>query len=155
MPADIAHLRAVNVMGGGKLPMAGLCEPAGLEQVRTCIAPGNALFRSRPGQRRIKALLEERLATYAGEPVGVMVRTADEMTAVPAASPVRDESAQRTVAIFLDHPPPADAITTARGRRSQSLAPRGGRGKSTSRTGTGSRARSRSSPRPRRKACAP
>ena len=125
MPVYIALLRAVNVMGTGKLPMSSLvslCEDAGLEQVRTYIASGNAVFTSRLGEGRIKALLEERLAAHAGRPIGVMVRTAEEMAAVLAASPFRREAADKTVAIFLDRQPPADAIETARGRKAERLA---------------------------------
>ena len=125
MAAYIALLRAVNVMGTGKLPMSSLvrlCENSGFEQVRTYIASGNAVFSSRLGERRIKAALEERLAAYAGRAIGVMVRTAAEMAAVLAANPFHRDAPEKTVAIFLDHPPPADAVETARGRRSESLA---------------------------------
>ena len=125
MTAYVALLRAVNVMGTGKLPMSSLvrlCEESGFEQVRTYIASGNALFRSRLGERRIKATLEERLAAHAGRSIGVMVRTAEEMAAVLAANPFQRDAPEKTVAIFLDHPPPADTIEASRGRRSESLA---------------------------------
>lgn len=49
MPAYIALLRAVNVGGTGKLPMAELramCESIGLTHVRTYIASGNVVFRA-------------------------------------------------------------------------------------------------------------
>ncbi|HEX4025836.1 MAG TPA: DUF1697 domain-containing protein [Steroidobacteraceae bacterium] len=85
MPAYVALLRAVNVGGTGKLPMPAfvqLCEATGLESVRTYIASGNAVFTSRLKERRIKALLEQRLAAYAGKSVGVLVRTADALEAV-------------------------------------------------------------------------
>ena len=65
MAVYVALLRAVNVVGANKLPMptlVELCRDAGCERVRTYIASGNALFTSRLGERRIKALLEERLA---------------------------------------------------------------------------------------------
>lgn len=124
MAAYIALLRAVNVMGTGKLPMSSLlelCEGAGLRQARTYIASGNVVFTSRLAEHRIKALLEERLAAYAGRSIGVMVRTAEEMTAVLAQNPFAREAPQKTVAIFLDHPPPADALDAARGRKSERL----------------------------------
>lgn len=125
MAAYIALLRAVNVMGTGRLPMSTLvrlCEDSGFQQVRTYIASGNAVFRSRLGERRIKAALEERLAVLAGRSIGVMVRTAEEMAAVLSANPFPGDAPERTVAIFLDHPPPADAVEAARGRRSETLA---------------------------------
>lgn len=125
MPAYVALLRAVNVMGSGKLPMStlvGICEDSGFGQVRTYIASGNAVFKSRLGERRIKTLLEERLAAFTGRAIGVMVRSGDEMAAVLAANPFRRDASEKTVAIFLDHSPPADAIDTARGRKSERLA---------------------------------
>ena len=65
MTAYVALLRAVNVGGTGKLPMTTLvkmCEAAGFGEVRTYIASGNAIFNSRLKERKVKALLEERLA---------------------------------------------------------------------------------------------
>jgi uncharacterized protein (DUF1697 family) len=125
MSRYVALLRAVNVGGTGKLPMATLvtmCQAAGFEQVRTYIASGNAVFASRLRERKVKELLEERLAAYAGKPVGVLVRTAEEIAAVLAANPFRREPPRRTVAIFLDEPPAPGALAEARGRRSERLA---------------------------------
>ncbi|MGH8319203.1 MAG: DUF1697 domain-containing protein [Steroidobacteraceae bacterium] len=125
MTAYVALLRAVNVGGTGKLPMSTLvkmCESSGFEQVRTYIASGNVVFSSRLKERKVKALLEERLASYAGKPVGVLVRTAEEMAAVLAANPFRTALPNRTVAIFLDDPPPASALTEVRGRNAEKLA---------------------------------
>ena len=92
MGTHVALLRAVNVGGTGKLPMATLvkmCAELGFERARTYIASGNAVFSSRLRERKIKALLEERLADYAGKPVGVLVRSAEEMAAALAANPFR------------------------------------------------------------------
>lgn len=117
-------LRAVNV-GGTKLPMTALsamCEDAGFEQVRTYINSGNAVFRTRAGERRIKALLETRLASYAGRPVGVLVRSAGETASVLTRNPFRRHPTNRTVAIFPDDSPPADALEAARGRKAELLA---------------------------------
>jgi uncharacterized protein (DUF1697 family) len=125
MSRYVALLRAVNVGGTGKLPMATLvmmCQAAGFEQVRTCIASGNAVFASRLKERKVKELLEERLAAYAGKPVGVLVRTAEQIAAVLAANPFPREPPSRTVAIFLDEPPAPGALEEARGRRSERLA---------------------------------
>lgn len=125
MTTYVALLRAVNVGGTGKLPMATLvkmCEGLGFEQVRTYIASGNAVFSSRLRERKVKALLEESLAGYAGKPVGVLIRTAAEMAAVPAANPFRTEPPNRTVAIFLDEAPPPGALDAVRGKRSELLA---------------------------------
>lgn len=125
MTAYVALLRAVNVGGTGKLPMPTLvemCESAGFEEARTYIASGNAVFHSRLKERKIKALLEERLAAYAGKPVGVLVRTGEEMAAVLAANPFAKAPTSRTVAIFLERAPPARALDEVRGKRAEHLA---------------------------------
>lgn len=125
MTAYVALLRAVNVGGTGKLPMATLvkmCEACGFERVRTCIASGNAVFASTLKERKVKALLEERLAAHAGKPVGVLVRTAEEVAAVLEANPFRATPPNRTVAVFLDEAPGPNALEEVRGRRSERLA---------------------------------
>lgn len=118
----IALLRAVNVGGTGKLPMAELvtmCEACGFARVRTYIASGNVVFDFKGSASHVKALLEARLAAYAGKPVGVLVRTAAEMAAVLNGNPFPGAAPNRTVAIFLDAPPPADALAHATGRRKE------------------------------------
>src|SRR5262249_19060049 len=116
MPIYIALLRAVNVGGTGKLPMSDLkamCLDAGFTDVRTYIASGNVLFRSTLSEGKVKSTLEARLAAYAGKPVGVAVRTAAELAAVLKANPFPKAQPNRTVAIFLDAPPPKDALRAA------------------------------------------
>lgn len=113
MPAFVALLRAVNVGGTGKLPMADLlsmAESAGFQRVRTYIASGNLVFESPHSEKKVKGILEASLAAYAGKQVGVFVRTAEEMAAVLAVNPFPDEAPNRTVVIFLDEPPPADTL---------------------------------------------
>lgn len=120
-----ALLRAVNVGGTGKLPMtelAAMCEAAGFARVLTYIASGNVVFASALGEAEVKAALGARLAEYAGKPVGVLVRTADELAAVLAGNPFPDSPPNRTVAIFLDAPPPADALDHLRHRADERLA---------------------------------
>ncbi|GJG89133.1 hypothetical protein tb265_43140 [Gemmatimonadetes bacterium T265] len=125
MTAFVALLRAVNVGGTGKLPMAELaamCEAAGFARVRTYIASGNAVFASALDEAGVKAALEAQLGAYAGKPVGVLVRTAVEMAAVLAANPFPDAAPNGTVAIFLDAAPPADVLDHVRHRTSERLA---------------------------------
>jgi uncharacterized protein (DUF1697 family) len=115
----IALLRAVNVGGTGKLPMSDLrdlCQEAGLGSVRTYIASGNVVFASDATEPEIKALLEDRLRAYAGKPVGVLVRTAEELAAVLAVNPFRAASPSRTVAIFLDQPVHPEALAGITGQ---------------------------------------
>ena len=59
---------------------------------------------------------QDRIAfEYAGKPVGVLVRTAKEMQQVLAANPFEKLEPNRTVAVFLDEPPPKDALSTVTG----------------------------------------
>lgn len=104
MNSFVALLRAVNLGGTGKLPMAELkavCEDIGFHSVRTYIASGNVVFQSNKSEAQVKAALEEALAQYAGRPVGVLVRNADEMVGVLAQNPFPKMPGNRTVAIFL------------------------------------------------------
>ncbi len=121
----VALLRAVNVGGTGKLPMTELkamCEDAGFRSVRTYIASGNVLFESELSARRVKKELEDRLLTYAGKPVAVMVRTAREMAEVLASNPFPKSPPNRTMAIFLDAAPPADALKSISGQDDEDVA---------------------------------
>ena len=124
MTAYIALLRAVNVGGTGKLPMTDLkamCVAAGYSHVQTYIASGNVVFASKDKPAQIKAALEAKLKSYAGKPVGVVVRTAKEMTDVLAANPFPNAAPNRTLALFLDEPPPATALAEIRGRNDEEL----------------------------------
>lgn len=118
MTVYVALLRAVNVGGTGKLPMADLtsmCEAVGFLRVRTYIASGNVVFESAKSAAAVKAALEKRLAVYAGKPVGVAVRTAKEIAAVLKANPFPKAAPNRTIAIFLDEAPAKDALNLATG----------------------------------------
>jgi uncharacterized protein (DUF1697 family) len=124
MTIFIALLRAVNVGGTGKLPMNDLkavCETAGFVTVRTYIASGNVVFESGRSEAQVKATLETSLKAYAGKPVGVLVRTATEMAEVLAGNPFPDAAPNRTVAIFLDKPPPSDAVEHITGRNGEDI----------------------------------
>ena len=124
MAAFVALLRAVNVGGTGKLPMTELkamCEELGFGAVRTYIASGNVVFTSRKSESAIKAALEKRLHTYAGAPIGVLVRTAAEMAKILADNPFAKMAPNRTVAIFLDKAPPADTLAEIRGQMNEEV----------------------------------
>ncbi len=108
MTAYVALLRAVNVLGTGKLPMTDLksiCEASGFASVRTYIASGNVVFQSQKKEAQVKTTLEAALLAYGGKPMAAMVRSASEMAAVLAANPFADHRGDRTVAFFLDHAP--------------------------------------------------
>jgi uncharacterized protein (DUF1697 family) len=124
MPSYVALLRAVNVGGTGKLPMfelKAMCVAEGFGGVQTYIASGNVVFSADRTEAEVKATLERRLRDYAGKPVGVIVRTAEEMAGVLKANPFPDAPPNWTVAIFLDGAPPADALETLRNREDEAL----------------------------------
>jgi uncharacterized protein (DUF1697 family) len=122
--AFIALLRAVNVGGTGKLPMSELksmCEALGFAGVRTYIAGGNVVFTSRKSEPAVKKVLEAALESYAGKPVGVMVRTVAAMQAVLSENPFPKLAPNRTVAVFLDFPPPTDTLKGIKGRKDEQI----------------------------------
>ncbi len=124
MPRYVALLRAVNVGGTSKLPMADLraiCSDAGFTRVETYIASGNVVFECRAAPSGVKAELEARLLAYAGKPVSVAVRTAPEMAAILGANPFPGADPKFTYAIFLDHRPPRDALEHAVGQRDEEI----------------------------------
>jgi uncharacterized protein (DUF1697 family) len=124
MPRYVALLRAVNVGGTGKLPMTELkamCADAGFADVQTYIASGNVVFSSKLGAPKVKAALEKRLHAYACKPVGVAVRSADEIATVLKANPFPKAPPNTTVAIFLDEPPPKDALKDVKGQQDEQM----------------------------------
>lgn len=113
MTVFIALLRAVNVGGTGALPMSelrDLCEAAGFKGARTYIQSGNVVLESRSSEAKVKAALEKALAAKMGKPVGVIVRSAAEMTAVLAANPYPKGKPSHTYVMFFDEAPAAGAL---------------------------------------------
>jgi len=124
VPVYVALLRAVNVGGTGKLPMADLkamCVDAGFSCVRTYIASGNVVFTSGLKVDQARSRLEQRLNAFAGKPVGVIMRTAGEMAEVLKDNPFPKALPNRTVAIFFDRAPPADTLTSITGHKDEEL----------------------------------
>src|SRR5215468_5592627 len=102
MPRYIALLRAVNVGGTGKLPMADLksiCLDAGFTRVETYIASGNVVFESK----------------------GATSKVAAEMAAVLKANPFPKTEPKITYAIFLDQRPPRDALDHTTGQTDEEM----------------------------------
>lgn len=126
MTTCIALLRAVNVGGTGKLPMAqlrSLVEAAGFSQVRTYIASGNVVFSSGSTPAQAREAIESRLHAHFGRPVDVMLRTHAELAAVLAANPFPAMAPNRTLAIFLHDAPPPDLLQTVSGLAGEVLVP--------------------------------
>jgi uncharacterized protein (DUF1697 family) len=101
--------------------LKAMCIGAGFGQVETYIASGNVVFESKSSPKKVKSELEARLLAYTGISVGVVVRTASEMEAVLKANPFPKAAPNHTVAIFLDEPPPSDALAHAAGANEEEM----------------------------------
>jgi uncharacterized protein (DUF1697 family) len=124
MPAYIALLRALNLMGTRGLPMTELqtiCQDLGFQSVRTWIASGNVVLQSRKSESAVKSTLESALSKRMGRPVGVLVRTAPEIAAVLRANPFPKNHNSKVMAIFLDKPLAADAILNLKNQTKEEL----------------------------------
>jgi uncharacterized protein (DUF1697 family) len=117
MPTYIALLRAVNVGGTGKLPMADfrkLLSQLGFRNVETYIQSGNAVFDAPGSPASVTKSVSTALATFMGKPVPVLVRGRDDLSGVIAANPFAAEAeadGARVHVVFLSARPakPASA----------------------------------------------
>ena len=120
----IALLRAVNVGGTGKLPMADLkvlCAELGFSRIETYIASGNVVFDCDMAPANIQAQLEKRILAHAGKAVGAFIRTAAELRAILKRNPFADKDPKYTHSFFLHDKPPADALDDVRGRAAEEM----------------------------------
>jgi uncharacterized protein (DUF1697 family) len=106
-------LRAVNVGGNGKLPMADfrtLLANAKCTLVETYIQSGNAVVEAKCSAASLTKTVAAALAKYMGVPVPVLVRTRAELERVIAENPFAAEAAAdgaRVHAVFLSAGQPA------------------------------------------------
>jgi uncharacterized protein (DUF1697 family) len=124
MTTFICLLRAVNVGETGKLPMSDLkkmCEAAGFVRVRTYIASGNVIFESNKTEAQVQATMQCSLEAYAGKRVEVFVRTAAEMEAILKRNPFPKAAPNRTMAVFLNDPPPVNALENISGQNGEEV----------------------------------
>lgn len=111
MSLAVALLRGVNVGGHAKLPMAELrsaLSTLGFEGVHTYLQSGNVVLD--PGQLRHKELpkvLETAIADEFGLEVRVIVRAREELAAVAAGHPFRNQESDhsRLHVMFLEQKP--------------------------------------------------
>ncbi|NLH48918.1 MAG: DUF1697 domain-containing protein [Myxococcales bacterium] len=128
MQTFIALLRAINVGGTGKLPMADLvriCETAGFSDVKTYIQSGNVVFKSDLEAGAIQALIEDALAKKVGKPVGVQIRRAADFDRLLAENPFKKAPPNQVIVMFFDEPPPKDALAEIRSPGGEELQLRG------------------------------
>ena len=113
----VAMLRAVNVAGTGKLPMAQLKaigEVCGFSNVRTFIASGNLLFDSDLAEAEAAHRIGGAVEAFFGKRVPLFVRSAAEMAEVAAGNPFTDDKSSRVMAHFIAEPPTAAMLAEAR-----------------------------------------
>ena len=125
MTGYAAFLRAVNVGGTGKLPMADLrdlCAKAGFGDVKTYIASGNVALSFDGPEAAVKDRLEAALQDYAGKPVAVLVRTGAQLAAIIDANPYSDQAGNQVIAMLLDAPPDPAMLDAPKGLRDEQLA---------------------------------
>jgi uncharacterized protein (DUF1697 family) len=114
--AYVALLRAVNVSGTGKLPMAQLKrmgEACGFGAVRTFIASGNLLFNSDLAEEPVRLRLAQAIEAYFRRPVPVFVRSAADMAELAAGNPFTDDKPSRVMAHVIDEPPTLAMLAAA------------------------------------------
>ncbi|WP_338501280.1 DUF1697 domain-containing protein [Sphingomonas kaistensis] len=117
MTAYVALLRAVNVSGTGKLPMADLKrmgEECGFANVRTFIASGNLLFTSDLGEQQVQTRIAAKVADFFGRAIPVFVRSASEMADLAAQNPFTDDKGSRVMAHVIDATPTQAMLDDAR-----------------------------------------
>jgi uncharacterized protein (DUF1697 family) len=113
MPVHIAFLRAINVGGSGKLPMAELkaiCEGLGFADVRTYIQSGNVLFRSDDDIATVERTLDEALGKVLGKNPGVTIRSRADLDAIIANVPFPDAQPNYLLVSFLPEAAADDAL---------------------------------------------
>lgn len=93
-----------------------IAQAISLTDVRTYIQSGNLVASTAEHPAAVKAALEDRLTAYAGRPVGVSIRTADEMRAVLDANPFPQADPSKVGVLFLDAAPSLGTRESARGR---------------------------------------
>lgn len=109
-------LRAVNVGGGGKLPMAGLkavLAELGYDQPETLLASGNAIIGTDEAPATVERRVEAALATTFGLKTQVVVVDAAYLARVIAGDPFEAFSKAHPswyLAMFLDGEPSAAGI---------------------------------------------
>ncbi len=123
MPIRIALLRSV-VIDGRRLTgeqARGLAETVGATDVRSVIATGNLLFRSRKTPATLTRELEAACARLHGKPTEIIVKTAAEWRALLKANPFPDRattSPARVLVWAMRDPLPDSGLDQLRRRAS-------------------------------------
>lgn len=107
MVTHVLLLRAVNVGGKNKVPMADLraaLENASFSDVRTYIQSGNIIAQSRRGADSAAKLVRKVIRTTFGHDIDVIVRSPDELRSIVDACPYPAENPKQVGVVFLAGP---------------------------------------------------
>lgn len=102
-----------------------MCTDAGFENPRTYIASGNLVFESGKAQKDVCAILEQKLADYAGKPVGVIMRSAENLKDILENNPFPEAPGNKVIALLLNTQAPENAEESAQNRTNEVIIPSG------------------------------
>jgi uncharacterized protein (DUF1697 family) len=120
-----AFLRAVNVGGTGKLPMAelrALAGDLGFGNARTHLASGNLVFETDLAPPEAGNRLDAALGQRMGKRPGVMLRDKAALDALLDGLPFADAPGSRVLILFLDRDATAEDIAAPRNHAGEDLA---------------------------------
>lgn len=119
MDTFIALLRAINVNGRNRVPMAELramAERLGHRQVVTYIQSGNLILASADPPAAIRSGLEAAIRATFGHEVAVALRRPEEVRAVLEGCPYRPGDGEVVYVAFAARAPAAEALAALPGR---------------------------------------
>ena len=128
MATHVALLRAVNVGGTGKLPMAelrALCADLGFTDPVTYIQSGNVVFEAAGARAAVKGALEAALSARLGKRAQVFLRSPKQLAGVLADNPFPDADPKRVLVFFLDRALPKGALEAVVGPDGEALVAKG------------------------------
>jgi uncharacterized protein (DUF1697 family) len=109
----VALLRAINVGGKGKLPMAQLreiCADLGCTEVQTYVQSGNVVLRSSMAAGKLGPAIEQAIESAAGFRPAVMIRKPADLVKVLDANPYPDTEPRFLHVGFMAEKPTAKAV---------------------------------------------
>lgn len=121
-----ALLRAVNVGGTGKLPMAELraiCVEIGFQNPKTLLASGNVVFETELSPDEACLTLNNRLAEFFGKEIGLFVLSPSEMRLIEEGNPFPDHPPNQIGVLFTDNVPTPEEYENAKGRKDEVMIP--------------------------------
>lgn len=110
----IALLRGINVSGQKKVPMAALTlamQELGLQNVKTYIQSGNVMFQTvKTNQNQLEGLIKDKLFSYFGFEVSVLVKTCKQLEAIISKGPFSDKKTEQSYFTLLHNKPDKDLV---------------------------------------------